>query len=1368
MFKVHHKHRGLAAAIAGGVLALAVTGMGVRLVAGPVDGAWLKPMVERLLEAQVSGGRAKVQRVQIAWFGPEKSLGLELDGVSLTDGHHRPVLQARHVDGGLALDGLSVGRIAANDFFAVVSVSPKGKTALGYDASGESKGESQLGRALGDLVSHERLGHSASFLRRVDLTNGRLVLRQVKGPVAWTAEIRTLQFTKLNGHISTRTDLAVVDARTAARAVIYLQGAALVGLRGATANGKIEGLVPALVFPTVGGTAPLSTLDARIDGQGSISYDLKSGIRGADLTVTAGQGAWRSGADVQAFQSGQVVMGYDPKSQMIELRTLKLAATNTQLDLTGRFRLIPDDLKHHHPAHVDFMVAGPHAMLTLASDSPPQELTNVSVLGRYVPERRRFELQRGIGQIAGAPAVATAVFQGDDQARWGVKLTARVAGTVTPPQIFAFWPRRAAGPVRDWLKTAILSGQLSNATFDIDAEPGEFSKPQLTNEDMKIGFDFRDAAFRFATGFTPITAGVGHGLVQGNRFDLSLSSGKLENVALSEGSIEIDHFKPDGGFGKYKGRAIGDAHEIMTILDRAPLSLFTHNGFDPNRVGGQADLRFEIERPSLFNVPAKDYRVKYGAIIHKATLKEAALGWDLTGGELKVEGDQDKVDIDGPAIVGPYHGKIAFNTRYQGEHLDHAMNVDVNGLLNASILFGKATLATPFAGKFRIQGGQGAGAVHSPVFDGRVNWKDGNGPDRLLLNGWGSAPVLRKLGAGYVGGMPDRFPVDLRLARAGDTWRGPFRADALAANIVYSPAAQRSRILVSADVTPQEAKRLGFGAFPLFNATRQVIVDANWAGDQGAAQVRAATLNFGLAWNNTAQGGGERRVNASLSGADLVSLGLPPSLISRPGAVLQLTAAWKDTADGVAGSATVDAIPVKFQAGAGKNGAEVFTVHADLDRALMRRLGAPEQLDIQGVTSLNARWATVQRASAGRVEFDFGRAALSVDHTDWRKPVGQAAKLSVDFIANGDGPIRLMRINGDGPVMDIEGSGMIASTGRITDLNLSRTRLNGLIDASLHMTQDAQGQNDAVTLRGRWLDVRRMLADATESSTGGPGGEGAQETLRVDAVLDGVKFSNGEPLRATTIKGVWGAVNVRRLDVTAVMASGAKVWGRVYPAAGGAAIIAQTSDAGEAAKTLFDMQTLKGGSAVLSGKLVDGGADLNLEMKNVRLVHAPAMAQILTVASLRGLADTMNGDGVLFSNVVVPLQIRGHRVNVGDSRATGSALGLTAKGYVDLSKDTLDFQGTLAPAYGINSAVGHVPVLGQLLTSRKGEGVLGLGYSARGSFEKPQVSVNPLSLVTPGILRRMFEGGQTTSTPVAPAPPTKAKKPVRHTSIDGL
>jgi len=62
------------------------------------------------------------------------------------------------------------------------------------------------------------------------------------------------------------------------------------------------------------------------------------------------------------------------------------------------------------------------------------------------------------------------------------------------------------------------------------------------------------------------------------------------------------------------------------------------------------------------------------------------------------------------------------------------------------------------------------------------------------------------------------------------------------------------------------------------------------------------------------------------------------------------------------------------------------------------------------------------------------------------------------------------------------------------------------------------------------------------------------------------------------------------------------------------------------------------------------------------------------------------------------------------------------------------------PAYGLNSLVSNVPLLGDLLASKKGEGIFGVTYSATGNADQPVISVDPLSALAPGILRRVFQG----------------------------
>ncbi len=116
--------------------ALLVVGGAVwRLSLGPIAVDALKPGVERWIAAGVAGGRAHIGAANLVWFDHAKSLGLQLSEVSLTDGRGRQVLQARRVDAGLALESLlrlepALGHVAAQNFFAAVSVSPQGRYAL--------------------------------------------------------------------------------------------------------------------------------------------------------------------------------------------------------------------------------------------------------------------------------------------------------------------------------------------------------------------------------------------------------------------------------------------------------------------------------------------------------------------------------------------------------------------------------------------------------------------------------------------------------------------------------------------------------------------------------------------------------------------------------------------------------------------------------------------------------------------------------------------------------------------------------------------------------------------------------------------------------------------------------------------------------------------------------------------------------------------------------------------------------------------------------------------------------------------------------------------------------------------------------------
>jgi uncharacterized protein YhdP len=133
------------------------------------------------------------------------------------------------------------------------------------------------------------------------------------------------------------------------------------------------------------------------------------------------------------------------------------------------------------------------------------------------------------------------------------------------------------------------------------------------------------------------------------------------------------------------------------------------------------------------------------------------------------------------------------------------------------------------------------------------------------------------------------------------------------------------------------------------------------------------------------------------------------------------------------------------------------------------------------------------------------------------------------------------------------------------------------------------------------------------------------------------------------------------------------------------------------------------------------------------------LARILAAASLPGLLKLLNNDGLAFSRLSGDFTLSDGVVTTKQLRSHGGALGLTAKGTVDVKASTLNLRGTVIPFYGLNTLLSHIPVLGNILMGGKGEGLIAVNYRLTGTFAEPQVTVNPASVLTPGVLRGLFD-----------------------------
>jgi hypothetical protein len=219
-----------------------------------------------------------------------------------------------------------------------------------------------------------------------------------------------------------------------------------------------------------------------------------------------------------------------------------------------------------------------------------------------------------------------------------------------------------------------------------------------------------------------------------------------------------------------------------------------------------------------------------------------------------------------------------------------------------------------------------------------------------------------------------------------------------------------------------------------------------------------------------------------------------------------------------------------------------------------------------------------------------------------------------------------------------------------------------------------------------------------------------------------------------------------------MMNKSAIVTGSITPSGTDRKMILASNDVGLLARGLFGFTSMKGGKVdlqvMLHGPARDPPPDdpaVNdyqglLRLKDFRLLNQPFLARLFSAGSLIGFGNLLQGQGIAVDELRVPFSSHNGVLAVQDARATGPAIGISAEGYIDRPKNEIALKGTLVPLFGINSLLGIIPLLGDLLVSKPGEGIIGMTYTVAGNADEPKVSVNPLSMVTPGILRRIFEG----------------------------
>ena len=384
------------------------------------------------------------------------------------------------------------------------------------------------------------------------------------------------------------------------------------------------------------------------------------------------------------------------------------------------------------------------------------------------------------------------------------------------------------------------------------------------------------------------------------------------------------------------------------------------------------------------------------------------------------------------------------------------------------------------------------------------------------------------------------------------------------------------------------------------------------------------------------------------------------------------------------------------------------------------------------------------------VEANLTGAELVLDTLAWHKPAGAAATVAFDVVPADKGRTRLEDFRLVGDKVAIGGGIDLGADHALAAFHFPDFSINIVtqLDVAGRVRPDKVLE---VTAKGRFFDGRDFfnslfsVGQLTAKPLPPPKtSAGLELTADINTILGYSQVSlHGVHIHVEKQLGLLAG-----LKATGTLDGGHKIGVNLdYQAGKPRTLQVDTDDAGRAFKLINLYQGLEGGYAALEVNLDGQGAAEKtgtLWAKHFSVLGDPVVKEVLNEAAAPGGATSkkpLDRPQFDFDRMRVQFSVGDGQLILRDMFINGPVLGATLRGRIDYGRQNVQLGGTYIPLYGLNSMFGALPIFGQLLVGRNGEGLLGITFAVDGPLAKPDVIVNPVSVVAPGIFRQIFEIG---------------------------
>jgi hypothetical protein len=407
---------------------------------------------------------------------------------------------------------------------------------------------------------------------------------------------------------------------------------------------------------------------------------------------------------------------------------------------------------------------------------------------------------------------------------------------------------------------------------------------------------------------------------------------------------------------------------------------------------------------------------------------------------------------------------------------------------------------------------------------------------------------------------------------------------------------------------------------------------------------------------------------------------------------------------------------------------------ASIDEAARKRVGIDFGSSLTGTIPIKITGRVGDNTTDDRMSAEADLTAVKIDELlpGWVKAAGKPARATYTWVKTPKS-VRFDDLTIDGSGASVKGAIEVDNAGEVIAANFPVFSLADGDKVSLKADRGGDGVL-RVTMRGDVYDGRLFVKGSMAGAQDKPK---KQTDLDLDIKIGTVAGFNGETLRGLDLRLSRRGGHIRSFAMQSKIGRDTAFNGdlRLRARDNHQVVYFETDDAGSLFRFTDTYPRMYGGQiwVAMDPPSQDETPQVgHLFLRSFQIRGEAALDRVVS-----GAPNAPKGS-VDFSEMQADFTRFTGKMAIRDGVVRGPLVGATIEGQMDYVKDEVHLRGTFVPFYGLNNMFGQIPIVGLFLGGGSNEGLLGITYEATGSPSAPRISVNPVTAIAPGLLRKFI------------------------------